>query len=174
MDGRVQIVGSYREDFAKSHGGRSTEYFEWGQSREIIEAIKAAREINKCEPINIVGHSYGGSTAASVSRALKEAGIDVNLLVTIDPVSRFRGAGAAETWINVNAAPSSSNGFGGDLWATLGGKWNNWPNGKANSHYDAPYNHNDFARMLEFVPNGGKSALQNLLDSNSSCTCQGN
>lgn len=143
----------------------------------VIEAVLAARGKNKCEPINIVGHSYGGSTAASVSRALKEAGIDVNLLVTVDPVSRVwsRAPGAAATWVNVNATPSSSNGFTGDAWAALGGKWDDWPNGKANLYYRAPFHHNEFAKMFEFVSPGGKSALQLLMDSNSSsCTCQGN
>jgi RHS repeat-associated protein len=175
MDGTSRIVASYQQAYSIAYPGRSSSYFEWDQTNQIIEAVQAARRKNKCEPINLVGHSYGGSTAASVSRALKAAGIDVNLLVTVDPVSRIwsRGAGAAGTWVNVNAAPSSSNGFSGDSWATLGGKWGDWPNGKASSHYGAPFHHNEFGRMFEFAPPGGSSALQALLDANTSCTCSG-
>ncbi|MGM9482954.1 RHS repeat-associated core domain-containing protein [Roseateles sp. NT4] len=177
MDGTSRIVASYQEAYAAAYADRASSYFEWDQGNMAIEAILAARLKNKCEPINIIGHSYGGSTAASISRALREAGIDVNLLVTVDPVSRVwsRGAGAAGTWANVNATPSSSNGFTGDAWAALGGKWGDWPKGKANPYYQAPFHHNEFASMLEFVPPGGKSALQLLLDANSSsCTCPGN
>lgn len=176
MDGTSRIVASYQQAYATAYGDRASSYFEWDQASKVIEAVQAARRRNKCEPINIVGHSYGGSTAASVSRALKAAGIDVNLLVTVDRVSRIwsRGPGAAGTWVNVNAAPSSSNGFSGDSWAAMGGKWGDWPNGKANTYYEAPFHHNEFAKMLEFAPPGGRSALQVLLDSNtSSCTCPG-
>lgn len=176
MDGTSRIVASYRDAYAAAYADRASSYFEWDQGSTAIEAILAARRNNKCEPINIIGHSYGGSTAASISRALKEAGIDVNLLITVDPVGRIwsRGPGAAGTWANVNAAPSSSNGFTGDAWASLGGKWGDWPKGKANPYYEAPFHHNEFGSMLEFVPPGGKSALQLLLDANSSsCTCQG-
>lgn len=122
-DSRSRIVASYQQAYAQANPGRSSLYFEWDQLAQLIEAVRAARERNKCEPINIVGHSYGGSGAASASRDLQAAGVDVNALVTIDPVSRWwsRGPGAAANWVNVNAAPSSSNGFAGDTWASWGG-----------------------------------------------------
>jgi RHS repeat-associated protein len=174
MDGTTRIVASYQQAYGLAHSNRSSLYFEWGQASNVIDAVRRARGKNKCEPINIVGHSYGGSTASSVSRKLKAAGIDVNLLVTVDPVSRIwsRGSGAASSWVDINAAPGSSNGFSGDTWAALGGKWGSWPDGKANSYYEAPYHHNEFEDLFEFAPAGGKSALQALLDSDSSCTCQ--
>jgi RHS repeat-associated protein len=162
-DGRSQIVASYQRAFAKAHPTRKSLYFEHDQSDDIIKAVQAAIAANKFEPINIIGHSWGGSTAASVSRDLKAANVDVSLLVTIDPVSRREIQGAAGRWLNVNAAPSESNGWAGDRWARLGGKWGNWPSGKANSHYDAPYHHNEFGDLFEFSPMGGQSASQVLL-----------
>ena len=149
MDSTSRIVASYQQAYAAAYPDRASSYFEWTQGSAVIAAIQAARSKNKCEPINIVGHSYGGSTAATVSQALKNAGINVNALITIDPVSRgwSRVAGAAGNWVDVNAAPSSSNGFGGDSWAALGGKWGSWPNGQANSYYTAPFHHNESPRL---------------------------
>lgn len=177
MDGSSGIVSTYQKQYQKSYPERSSRYFEWDQGGEAVDAIKATKGKKKCEPINIIGHSYGGSTAASISRELKAAGINVALLVTIDPVSRIwsRGAGAAEVWVNVNAAPTTSNGFSGDRWAALGGKWDDWPAGIADSYYEAPFHHNQFADMLEYETPDGRSALEDLLESEStdeSCSCE--
>jgi pimeloyl-ACP methyl ester carboxylesterase len=47
--------------------------------------LKAVNEVPEDEPF-IVGHSYGADAAAAVAAA---ACHKINLLVTIDPVSRF-------------------------------------------------------------------------------------
>lgn len=48
------------------------------------------------------------------------------------------------TWIDINARPDSSNGFEGDAWATMGGKWGEWADGKADIYHNTPFHHNQF------------------------------
>jgi RHS repeat-associated protein len=171
-DVNTGIVKDYQRAYSQDHPDRSSLYFQYTQGDQIKQAIRATLKHDPCEPINIVGHSYGGSTAAQVSRELASEGIIPDLLITIDPVSRHRGTGVADVWIDVNAAPSSSNGIQGDWWAAAGGKWADWPAGSANAYYTAPYNHNDFSDLLEYAPSGGESARQALLNSQSHhCTC---
>ena len=49
---------------------------------DLISKIQAASE--RGEPVNIVGHSLGGVTAKELARQLKEMGMEVNYLGTID------------------------------------------------------------------------------------------
>lgn len=174
-DANSEIVKSYEKEYARINAGqRDSIYFEHSQREEAIKAIQEAKKKNPCEPINIIGHSWGGASAAAVSQELSNQGIQVDLLVTVDPVGReySRKEGKAKIWQNINATPSSDNGFSGDRWARWGGKWGDWPNGKANYHYDAPYHHNEFGDLFENVPEGGKSGRQRLQESNSTeCTC---
>jgi len=163
MDNSSGIVKDFETRY--SSNARS-DYFQWFQQQNIINAIKNSLKENPCESINLIGHSYGGTTATNVAEALAEDNININLMITIDPASRWWSrsdkAGNVDTWINVLATPSSSNGFGGDTWATFGGRWGNWPDGRADNHYTAPYHHNEFSDMMNFTPNDGISPLQAL------------
>jgi RHS repeat-associated protein len=55
--------------------------FSWALA-EILKAHAAA----PCEPIFIVGHSWGAATALKLAVELKERGIQIDGLITIDPV----------------------------------------------------------------------------------------
>jgi len=162
------IVRNYRGDFAQEFSDRKTDYFGWGDSAGILQAIRSTRRDNPCEPINLIGHSWGGDTAADVAATLNSEGVGVDKLITIDPVSwpwsRSEVVKNVSQWINVSAAPSTSNGFEGDAWAQIGGKWN--------SGYSAPFHHNEFGSMMDWTPPGGQSPRNALLKSNSGCTCQ--
>jgi hypothetical protein len=58
---------------------------EWHRLRDFIIAEKHAGRIN--EPLVLVGHSWGADDQIRVAEALGEAGIPVDLVVTIDPVT---------------------------------------------------------------------------------------
>ena len=78
-------------------------------------------------PITIIGHSYGGDTACRIARNLSEHGLNINLLVTLDPVSnrgRFTSAlakpGDSTRWINIYVDKG--------VISTTGGYWGNQEN----------------------------------------------
>ncbi|MDR3445865.1 MULTISPECIES: alpha/beta hydrolase [unclassified Dyella] len=89
---------------------------------------------SKTAPVYIVGHSLGAWNGAHLSRMLTDAGYNVVMLVTLDPV----GGGAivtlgssiwshaeptpnAKVWINVHAAPTHPNQSDGV--ANFGDRW---------------------------------------------------
>ncbi len=41
------------------------------------------------EPVNIMGHSWGGAAATRLANELSAEGVEVNVVVTLDPVSRW-------------------------------------------------------------------------------------
>lgn len=127
---------------------------------------------NPCEPINLIGHSLGGSTVALASNELAFKGIMVDLLVTVDPVgfplSKRKPDVKALHWINFNATPKNSD--KSDLIAFMGGKWGQWPENKATEHYNVPFNHRDFEGIMKFKYKNGNCA-QSLLSSNNLSSC---
>ena len=167
FDSHSRIVKTYQLNFAVKYSGRQTNYFQWHQQEEIIADIHEFMRQNPGESINLIGHSYGGTTAANVAEALAVDGVRIETLITIDPVSRWwsrsSNAGNVDYWVNVLADPLSSNGFEGDLWATLGGRWGEWPSERADIHFSAPFHHNEFSDLIEFSPQDDLSALDSLL-----------
>lgn len=180
LDKYTGLVVLYRQAFGKQHPDRTTCCFEHNQRRQIIATVSEAKAANPRLVVNLVGHSWGAATAVKVVNELSKRGLDIDLLITIDPVCRRKlGVDSAVTrWINVNAAPATSNGWDGDNYATLGGKWGHWPtrcsarHGNA-EHCDAPFHHNEFTALFEYAPPGASSALDYLLRScqpRSDCT----
>jgi pimeloyl-ACP methyl ester carboxylesterase len=162
---------SYQQAYSAAYPDRTSLYFQWTQARQAEQAIRDALKGNPCEPINIVGHSYGGATAANVARDLSNDGIIPDLLITVDPVSYGKTPGVADVWVDINASPSTTD-FS-DVVANAGHKWGSWPSGSANAYYTAPFHHGDFGDLFQFSPNG-QSALQTLLQSKSHhCGCGG-
>lgn len=141
-DDDYRLVSTYVDSFKIStNGERTVEYFEWHQQSDIINYIN-----NATPPINIVGHSYGATTATNVAELLgaQDSPVTVDLLVTIDPVSRFWSkpgdlSGNVTNWINVNATPTKRD--WSDTVASLGGKWGEWSDGRADTYYTLPENH---------------------------------
>ncbi|HRK42733.1 MAG TPA: hypothetical protein PLH11_06820 [Gemmobacter sp.] len=89
------------------------------------------------QKIVLIGHSMGGAKAHAVSKRLSDAGHDVELLVTLDPVFN-RGAqpkpARVKTWRNIHVdyaraagSTTSPNGI-----ARLGGPWQNCPGADTN------------------------------------------
>ncbi len=166
------IVENYYNSYNASYPGISRSYYEWGNTRKIVKYIKKLLKQNKCEQINIIGHSYGGSDATKLAERLLKAGIGVNLLITVDPVSRGWSQpddlSNVSNWININANPANEN--ASDTTAWWGGKWGDWPKNRANIHYKAPYNHENFRAMMNYQ-NNGVSAFSILHQSSKDCSC---
>jgi len=92
--------------------------------------------------IRVIGHSYGGDTAATVV----SRGHHVDVLVTVDPVGLSRPsldvvAANSGLWINIDSA---GGGFSqANIIAYLGGAWDNAPSRYSNRHYRVKLDHAD-------------------------------
>jgi len=132
-----------------------------------IDAINdLIRSLPEGRPITIIGHSYGGSTAAGAILANPGR---VGVLVTIDPVGDDRVdydtiQSSVGNWINVNAVrrPDSSRFALGNIVAYLGGSWDNDPQGHADTFISAPFDHPDFNSMMNHPSVNGFSAVNIL------------
>ena len=127
--------------------------YSWTDKNEIISKIQDVKRNNPNEPINLVGHSYGGDTAYLVAR---DSGVQIDNILTLDPVSRFsNGAGNkpsnVSSWTNIRTT-GDSYGFN-DLIADLGGQWGD-VNGATNISAEN-VDHNDPAGMLNYAKNNG-------------------
>lgn len=150
-DSVFRPVEGYVRQFKLRNPGIRTEYFSHDQPgaiRQLIEGLPAGTQVS------LVGHSWGGDTAAQVAARLGAEGRRVADLVTIDLVGNFIGptfynrvAGGTKTWLNVNAV-------GGTWWETsnliagIGGPYGTGPRGIAQGFIEAPVTHAGFGRML--------------------------
>ena len=146
---RILYVGGANErrsgqlaGFAKNVGAAQEDTFDWSQRSEIQDRIKAILEGNKCEPIVLIGHSWGGDTAAQVARNMGDEICNLTL-ITLDPVSGVKPFGLEDIanprrnniWINVHPDASLMDyvnsvpfigawGIGGLISAGIGGGLN--------------------------------------------------
>ena len=156
-------VYSVYQRFMQLNPSIVTKYFSWDQTDNIVAYLKTVGNA----PITLIGHSYGADTAAKVAAfAMETLHRTINLLVTVDPVSRFgltehmfaRIAAGTDRWVNITAMPETPN--RSDLVAAIGGKWPASANAYADDSYTYNTNHNDFEGMLNaacggFMSGGG-------------------
>jgi pimeloyl-ACP methyl ester carboxylesterase len=144
-DKSMGIVKNYQNEFAFEYSKYSSEYFQWHEKKELIVRIKSIKE-GFHKKIVLIGHSYGGATATQV---LKQ--IEVDLLITIDPVCRIwsKDTPKVKRWININAIPKKYN--ISDYIALLGGKWGKSVKKRADEYYDVESNHGSFWKMMEKI-----------------------
>jgi hypothetical protein len=138
-------------DFQNAHPGVQVEYFTHDEGSRLSAWLNEQSQLNgSSDAVAVVGHSYGGDTAASEVAD----GTKVGALITLDPVSRFppnlkdvtKNAG---TWINVNANSDNADGKdNGDTVAHWGGKWGRDPIGSATQHYNANIHHTGVRGLL--------------------------
>lgn len=134
----VVVFISGAADVKKSHrvadyvsGFPTTEWrthatFAWDEATNIESFIRRQPPGTR---IRLVGHSYGGDTAAQIAARMGSAGRPLDMLVTVDPVGRGTSTGFFERvhqgtrrCINVNATGGSSL-EQSNIVAGLGGSW---------------------------------------------------
>ena len=105
--GGSQIVQSYAEDQKRLHPDRDIQYFSWKEVDNISAAM--SRPLAEGEPLNVIGHSLGGSQAI---RHANNSNATVTNLITIDPVGKQAGNGtkpaSTGNWVNVTASPATT------------------------------------------------------------------
>lgn len=152
--------------FAQSFPEVLVEYFSWNERPAVEARIRALRAQNPGIRIHLVGHSYGGDTAAQIAAGMAGGPRPIDLLVTVDPVGRGTSSAFFERvrdgtwrWINVNATEGgkleSSN-----IIAGLGGAWNYGPMGHADSFLNVPATHANFAAMMRAELKDGRTIEQ--------------
>lgn len=130
-------------------------YLEWEDSESKI-AQYVTQHLNQypASPLVVIGHSYGGDTALDVADELEDTGngISVQLVVTLDPVSRVDPQAAiGQTarnvgwWTNVYVSGVDDV---SDVVAVVGGAWGHEDAAKKNIEVKAPITHWQAKTML--------------------------
>lgn len=99
------------------------QYFTWTDKSAAADFILSELKKDPATAITLVGHSFGADTALLIAQALK--GVDISLLVTLDPVAdrcrtaQIRKPVNVREWFNiwVDVAGDGS----GNFWARRGG-----------------------------------------------------
>jgi pimeloyl-ACP methyl ester carboxylesterase len=167
-DKMTGLVRNYEDEFRGSanRGHRRSAYFSNTAMDEIMARITAEPQETR---IVLVGHSWGGDTAAQVAAALGQQGRPVDTLITVDPVGRgvsegFLGrvrAGSRE-WVNIRAHGAAVRDTSDSI-AALGGRYGDRPRGHATRHIEAPVSHDNFGQLLRFPDSAGASGYSRML-----------
>ena len=166
-DQKSRIVDRYREDaFNTAHNWLSPPTFAWDDARGVEAFI---RGLPLGTRVRLVGHSYGGDTAAQVAARLGQAGRPVDMLVTIDPVGRGtseaffeRVRDGARLWINVNATGGGSLDRS-NMIAGFGGSWEFAPMGYAHEFLTAPVSHANLGGLMNARNSTQRSVAQEVI-----------
>ncbi|MFZ4406185.1 MAG: thioesterase domain-containing protein [Paracraurococcus sp.] len=159
-DGTLRKVGRVA-DWLRDRpdaASREVQYFFHWQKGTVLDLI-AAQPPGR--PIRLIGHSWGGNCAARVAAALGQQGHPVELLLTIDPVTRGVGPeflrqvrAGAQRWINARAGGAEGFDYS-DLVAAIGGPYGDAPRDFADLHLVLPHPHAAFAAMMQCrIPDG--------------------
>ena len=167
-DGTLRKVGQVADWLRARPDAASREvhyFFHW--QKGAVLALVAAQPPGR--PVRLIGHSWGGNAAARVAAALGLRGRPVDLLVTIDPVTRGIGPAflarvkaGARRWVNVRAGGAAGFDYS-DLVAAIGGAYGEAPRDHADQHLVLPHPHAAFAAMLDCPLPEGPSLLDLVL-----------
>ncbi len=98
------------------------------------------------EPINIIGHSYGGDSAVNLANELSGLGVKVDTVVTLDPVSTFTRIISSPDvkdptteWVNFYIPEDARTNKFPDVIAEIGGAWGHRSNADGNFAIDEWY-----------------------------------
>ncbi len=152
--GNVKKSGSikkiYGENYYATHNAGSGFFY-----RSKIDEFIA--ELPKDKEINLIGHSWGGDTAAKVAAANPGR---INILVTVDPTSWLwpdfdKVKNSVGKWININAIGTTDNTGRrirtiGDHTAGIGRSWDARPKDYSVIYIEAPFPHEYFDDMLKY------------------------
>ncbi len=165
-DARFGIVRKFQEGNAAPAPGVITKYYSHENMEQILNDIRVQSPETR---IVLVGHSWGGDTAARVAAQLGAEGRPVDLLATIDPVGNGNSEGffnrvraGSREWINVQATGGSWNDRD-NLIARLGNRYGSGPQRFADQHISAPFGHGAFNALVRYRGADGRSALERAL-----------
>jgi pimeloyl-ACP methyl ester carboxylesterase len=80
---------------AGSPGLGHTAVFDSGGSKAAAEYIATEMAADPTQPVVLYGHSWGGAAAVGTAQELKQMGITVNVMITLDAVNQGLGAGSS-------------------------------------------------------------------------------
>lgn len=141
-------VQRYAEQYAREHRDRVVEYYSWTERGAIKASLQ--RPLAEGEPLNVIGHSLGGS------EAILDTGVTnvrVTNLITIDPVGAASSYGFTkspniENWANVMADPATMD--RSDYVALAGRVTMDWTNTQgADYNLTTDRHHYDFEGMMQ-------------------------
>jgi len=160
-----RAVLNFESALREAYPGLHLHRFTFDQ-RRAIERLLASQP--KAARVRLVGHSWGGNTAAKVAERLGAAGRPLDLLLRIDPVGRgtsaafFRRVRAgARRWINVNAVGGHPWGLS-DVTRRVGEAYDDGPLGHAHEFIRSPVEHRQFGSMLSSRTAEGRSLLDEI------------
>jgi RHS repeat-associated protein len=104
-----------------------------------LDAISAARANNPCEVVNIYGYSRGGVGALELAERLNQAGIPVDNLILIDPVTVTGNGGGIVVPSNVSNAESHYQRGPREGFTDFPGTPLNPGPGRSNTQYSGPH-----------------------------------
>ena len=141
----TQIVQNHANNQIATQVDRDISYYAWHETDAIAAAANAP--LMKNEPLNIVGHSLGGSEAV---RQAEGSTNQVTNLITIDPVgSAGDGSpmGNVSAWSNVTAAPTDRN-FSDTVASAGRATFGTTNTAGADINRTSSENHGNFNRMM--------------------------
>ncbi len=160
-----RAVLNFEQAFREAYPGLHIHRFTFDQRRAIERLIGSQPPATR---IRLIGHSWGGNTAAKVAERLGAAGRPLDLLMTIDPVGRGASAAffqrvrnGARRWINVNAVGGHPWGLS-EVTRRVGDAYDDGPMGHAHEFIRAPVAHRQFGSMLGSRTSEGRSLLDEI------------
>ncbi|MBW8637359.1 hypothetical protein K1W69_09185 [Hoeflea sp. WL0058] len=81
----------------------------WSAKDKTLAQIRAARAQGRARPIILVGHSLGASVVIAMANDLTEAGIPVDLVITLDPLYATTVPKGVRRFVNFKASGSKEN-----------------------------------------------------------------
>lgn len=144
------VMRDYADRY-RQETGRPTEYYGNAKRADVLGAVRQANKSGG--PVNLVGHSWGGTDAYNVAAQAKREGLRVDNVIALDPVGvglglagRDPGRPAAGAWTNVTANPRRI-GFA-DVIAAIGGKPSELPITEAGRYASVRAGHEDVDAMM--------------------------
>lgn len=159
------VVNAERE-IRDANPGISTYRFAHDQGDAIERLIRSQPPGTR---VRLIGHSWGGNTAAEIADRMGTAGHPLDMLVTVDPVGNGTNTAFYERvrqgtrrWVNVNATGGSSWDFS-NLVRRAGTPYDSGPMGHAHEFLPARVEHSQFSRMLRERTSEGRSLLNEII-----------
>jgi pimeloyl-ACP methyl ester carboxylesterase len=171
--GPTKLMGYARLYFEHRQGPYSkTEYYGYLDKKEIVKKIVKLRRKYPDLRINIVGHSRGGAVAKDIAvKLLRKKGINVNLLIALDPVKaklrsqykipKKKGLKNVGRFISVFAKPKRRN--GADYIALIGGQYGTRLQKRSHNFIQASVGHGQPIPLLKVAVNPGGETVLDLL-----------